>query len=632
MLNHKAYRHFLSVCLFLCVQTSGWAATNSIDGWIDKAITLGLDKSRTWQVLGHYKPHGGGWKSLVNDTNFFLAPAGNISPKAELVATIRAWLVTNTVGQSVDCACRFPARIYWLKNALNVPASQIPDSICKNNSDLMRRIAPHEAVLVFPGAAFKGMGAMFGHTLIRFDAEDKRPLISYSVSYAALAGSENLFSYIWKGLSGGFNGYYALAPYYQKLHEYRDMEERDVWEYPLNLNPDEVNMMVLHSIELQNISTKYYFLDENCALNLLFIIEAGRPSLQLVEHYWNQPEFWVIPSDTVLFLWHEGILNQPEFEASLSRQIDFYAQHYRQPIVEEAKRLANAKEPNKITNAAGLNREEMEVARELAAKIVQYQFSKLEMRQEVFEDKYKALIQGNESRLPKTIPPATPPQAGHPSERVEAAFGFLKTSPFLELGWRPAYHDWNDLPQGYPDHGTLNVLNSQARYYPEQNQVKIQQIQIIEAGSMSPGNAIKPQMAWSFGTGVSQTYLRDYNQHLLYYAEGGAGKSYQLQDAGIIYWLMKGSLLAGSGLDSSVDIGPQAEVGFSRALGSSWQINLSGTAGYYGISEKGFLEQGRFSLIRFISARNAVSLNASVSGVSCERGIPEVLIRWQHYF
>jgi len=118
----------------------------------------------------------------------------------------------------------------------------------------------------------------------------------------------------------------------------------------------------------------------------------------------------------------------------------------------------------------------------------------------------------------------------------------------------------------------------------------------------------------------------------LYYAEGGAGKSYQVQDVGIIYWLMKGSLLAGSGLDSSVDIGPQAEVGFSRALGSSWQINLSGTAGYYGISEKGFLEQGKFSLIKFISARNAVSLNASLSGVSCERGIPEVLIRWQHYF
>jgi len=496
----------------------------------------------------------------------------------------------------------------------------------------MHRIAPHEAVLVFPSAAFKGMGAMFGHTLIRFDAMDKRPLISYSVSYAALSGNESIFAYVWKGLTGGFNGYYSLAPYYQKLHEYRDMEERDVWEYPLNLNPDEVNMMVLHSIELQNIATKYYFLDENCALNLLFIIEAGRPSLRLVEHYWNQPAFWVIPSDTVLFLWHEGILNQPEFEASLSRQIDFFAQHCRQPIIDEAKRLADTKETNSTAGVAGLSRDEMEIARELAAKIVQYRFSKLEMRQEAFEDKYKALIQGNEARLPRTIPPATPPQNGHPAERVEAAFGFLKSSPFLELGWRPAYHDWNDPPEGYPNQGTLNILDAQGRYYPEQNQVKIQQVQIIEAGSLSPGNSITKRTAWSFGSGVSQTYLRDYNQHLLYYAEGGAGKSYQVQSSGIIYWLMKGSLLAGSGLNENADIGPQAEVGYTCLISDNWQVNLSGTAAYYGISEKGFLEDAKFSIIRFISARNAISLNVNMSGISCKRGIPEVLIRWQHYF
>jgi len=630
--QRKAYRHWLSVCLLLFLHTAGRAATNDVDGWVDKALGLGLDKSRTWQVLGHYKPHAGGWKSLITDTNFFLASDGNENPRAELTATIRACLNTDAAEQSADCACRFPARICWMKSVLHIPAGRIPGSLCKNDSDLIDRIAPQKAVLVFPGAAFKGMGAMFGHTLIRFDAMNKSPLISYSVSYAAFARDNNIFSYAWNGLTGRFNGSYSLAPYYQKLREYRDMEERDVWGYPLNLNPDEVNMMLLHSIELQNISTKYYFLDENCALNLLFIIEAGRPSLRLVEHYWHQPEFWVIPSDTVLFLWHEGILDRPEYEASLCRQIDYYARHFRQPVVDEAKRLADAKDPGSITAVNGLSRDEVETARELAAKVVQYRFSKLELRQEAFEDKYKVLIQGNEGRLPRAIPPATPPQDAHPSERVEIAFGSLITSPFLELGWRPAYHDWNDPPAGYPDQATLNILDTKARYYPEQNQVKIQQIQVIEAGSQSPGNAINPRSAWAFGTGVAQTYLRDYNQHLLYYAGGGAGKSYQVHDSGIIYWLLKGSLLAGNGLDQNIDAGPQAEVGFSLTLNANWQINLSGSAAYYGISEKGFLEKAGFSLTRFISTRNAVSLNAGLSGVSCERGIPEVLIRWQHYF
>jgi hypothetical protein len=622
----------VSVCIFFSLYSVCLADTNEVDVWVEKAISLGLDKSRTWQVLGHYKPCATGWKSLISDTNFFLAPSGNENPRAELIATIHAWLNTSAAGYESGCACRFPARIFWLKNALNIPASQIPGSNCKNNLDIMRRIAPDEAVLIFPGAAFKGMGAMFGHTLIRFDSKDKPTLISYSISYSALAGSDNIFSYILKGLTGGYNGYYSLAPYYQKLHEYREMEDRDTWEYPLVLNPEEVKMMVLHSIELQNISSKYYFLDENCALQLLFIIEAGRPSLRLVEHYWNQPSFWVIPSDTVLFLWNEGLLKKPAFQPSLSRQIDFFAQHYGKPVIDEAKRLADAKDPNSITGAGGLSSDEMEIARELAAKIVQYQFTKLEISQNEFEDKYKALIQGSEARLPKTIPLVTPPQDGHPAERVEAAFGFLQSSPFLELGWRPAYHDWNDPPNGYPEQGKLNFLNMKFRYYPDQNEVKIQQIQIIEAGSLAPGNSIIKQTAWSFGSGVSQTYLRDYDEHLLFYTDGGVGKSYQVQNSGIIYWLTKASLLAGPGLDNKIDIGPEVEIGFSKVFRSTWQVNLSGTTAYYGISEKEFLEQANLGFAKFISARNTISLNADLSGISWNKGIPEVLIRWQFYF
>jgi Domain of unknown function (DUF4105) len=627
-----AYRHSLSVCLFLFLNAACWAATNNVDGWIDKAISLELDKSRTWQVLGHYKPHADGWKSLISDTNFFLAATGNENPKAELAATIRAWLDTNATDRGIDCACRFPARICWLKEALNIPATQIPDSTCKNNSALMQRIAPHEAVLVFPGAAFKGLGAMFGHTLIRFDAKDKHPLISYSVNYSALSGGDNLFSYIWKGLTGGFNGYYLLAPYYQKLHEYRDMEERDVWEFPLDLKPDEVSMMVLHSIELQNIATKYYFLDENCALDLLFIIEAGRPSLRLVDHYWNQSAFWVIPSDTILFLWNEGLLKKPEFQSSLSRQIDFLSQLYRPAIINEAKHLADVNNRELAIDPRELSHDEMEIARELAAKIVQYRFSKLQMRQEVFEDKYKALIHGTEPILPTAVPPTTPPQEGHPSGRAEAAFGFLKSNPFFELGWRPAYHDWNDPPKGYPENGTLNFLDIKARYYSDRDEVKLRHLAIIEGGSLSPQNSITRQTAWSFSSDLQQTYLQDCNEHLLGYLEGGAGKSYRVQESGIFYWLIKGSILAGSGLNENLDVGPKIEIGYSTQMGENWQINLTGTTAYYGISEKSFAENATISLISFISPKNAVSLNAELSGIGSKRGIPEVLIRWQHYF
>jgi hypothetical protein len=215
---------------------------------------------------------------------------------------------------------------------------------------------------------------------------------------------------------------------------------------------------------------------------------------------------------------------------------------------------------------------------------------------------------------------------------VELGAGISKTSGFLQLGWRPAYNDWNDPPQGYPDQGTLDFLDVKVRYYPDQYALKIQSAEIIGAGSLSPDNPVTKRFAWSLGTGLSQTYLRDANEHLLFYAGGGAGKSYRVLDRGMLYWLLKGSVLAGPGLDKNVDLGPEAEIGFSRMLGSRWQINISGKTAYYGISEKGFLEHANAGLLKFVSARHAVSLNAGLSGIGWERGLPEFLIRWQFYF
>jgi hypothetical protein len=272
------------------------------------------------------------------------------------------------------------------------------------------------------------------------------------------------------------------------------------------------------------------------------------------------------------------------------------------------------------------------VARAVAAKIVLYRFSKLQITQEEFQAGYKPLIQGGRRELPENLQPAIPPHSGHPAGRVELGAGFLKNSEFFQLGWRPAYHDWDDPPPGYPDRGTLRFLDIKARYFLEPSALKLQSVELIGAGSLSPDNPVTKQTAWSLGTGISQTYLRDDREHLLFYAGGGAGKSYRVLHHGIFYWLLKGSMLAGPGLDNKVDIGPEVEIGFSRSLGPSWQINVSGKTAYYGIGEKRFFEHANVGLLKFISVRNAVSLNAGWTGIGGGRGIPEFLIRWQHYF
>jgi hypothetical protein len=42
-----------------------------------------------------------------------------------------------------------------------------------------------------------------------------------------------------KVLTGQYPGEYSIMPYYRKVKEYGDFESRDLWEYELNLTPEE---------------------------------------------------------------------------------------------------------------------------------------------------------------------------------------------------------------------------------------------------------------------------------------------------------------------------------------------------------------------------------------------------------
>lgn len=631
-----AYRLiFIAVCLFLFIAAAGSASAGIVgaEAWVTKADSMDLASSRTWQVLGHYKPQRNGWRSLIGDPNFFLVPDGRENPKAELNATIRG-LFGSADLKSKHPLCRFPARVAWLIKTLQIPTSDLPTTPCNANKVLMDRIAPYEAVLVFPSAAFQGLGAMFGHTLVRIDAKDRSSIISYAVNYSALNEGTNTLKYVWKGLSGGFNGYYELMPYYRKLNEYKEMEERDIWEYHLNFDPDEVKMMALHALELRDIASEYYFLDENCSSNILFLFEAARPSLHLVDHYWDNVSFWVIPSDTVELLWSKGVLRKPDYRPSLVRQIVFLTKEVGSIVTEETTKLVNRQKRDDESPHSQLTTKEVGLSRELAAKVIQYRFSKLMMTQEDFQQQYGSLMKDNKQLLNVPVPMPFPPHEAHPAGRIETNLGYRRDLPFAEFGWRPAYHDITDIGSGYPDGGTLNFLDLKGRYYLTTGHFQLQKAEVLGFGSLSPVNNFFNPVSWSFHTGASQIYLHDGNEHFLGYLDVGAGRSFRSDAFGLVYWLIKGKVVGGGGgsLKENVDIGPGIELGINRRFSDSVQASIMAETTYFGVSEHGYSSQFVASFIQKINQNNSISIGETVHAVGWSKYVPETFLKWQVYF
>ena len=140
-------------------------------------------------------------------------------------------------------------------------------------------------MLVFPAAYLNSPSSMFGHTLLRIDQADvtsnNTALLSYALNFGAyIEGMDNSILYAWKGLMGGYPGMFALVPYREKLAEYSRLENRDLWEYKLNLTPEETGRMVEHVWELKQVRFDYYFFDENCSFRLLELMEIARPGIE----------------------------------------------------------------------------------------------------------------------------------------------------------------------------------------------------------------------------------------------------------------------------------------------------------------------------------------------------------------
>src|SRR5439155_965886 len=99
-------------------------------------------------------------------------------------------------------------------------------------------------------------------------------------------------------------GYFSTIPYYLKVQEYRDIENRDIWEYRLNFSDGQIRRMLMHAWELGNASFDYYFFKENCSYHLLSLLEVADPSLSLTDRFL----FWTVPADTVRLITQQPVL------------------------------------------------------------------------------------------------------------------------------------------------------------------------------------------------------------------------------------------------------------------------------------------------------------------------------------
>ncbi len=563
-------------------------ADTKIRGFVDQALQLKLHERASWRDLLHYRPNliTPGYTSQADSSNFFFANDGKFNPKAELRATLRALFKPLFISKPNDHPqCLFIARKNWLAKQLPALKTALPSVDCPEYKEWINSINPNSVTLAFPAAYINNPGSMFGHTLLRVDppaAQKQNYLTSYAITYAANTNETNGLAFAIKGLAGGYPGLFAIVPYYDKVNEYNDLENRDIWEYELDLTPTEANRMLQHMWELRKTIFDYYFLDENCSYQLLALLDVARPGLNLAAEF----PLDVIPADTVRVIVSKKLVKKTRYRPSLLTNLKFQLEEYAGSNLPLILDYVHGKEKTSSSQFTALDETNKIYVLETAYNYLQYLYKSNELNRADYAKRSLTILKVRNKlnpsiNIPLAKQPLIRPEQGHKSSRIQLSYGKKINDEFVEFNWRPAYHDLLDNNDGYVDGLQINFIDVFARLNTKQNKVYLEKIDFFSIYSIKQRTTFFKPISWKFKTSYERLpVVTDANTLVLNF-NGAAGLSYEFFNSIRVYALLESTILFHARFKNTASAALGPNLGFIWEVTPSWKIWLDATNQYY---------------------------------------------------
>ena len=592
-------------------RTSNYQSANNSDNetnaqqllasWRAQAKTKNLAQHITWRRLLYFfddqrnligkKKHS----SIVDDAAFYLSKNGQHDSAAELDAFLVALAdemattsdngtannntsnrATENLGQN-SVLCRFPARVQWLTDTLNIDKSGLQTD-CPELNDWMQKLAPEQLSIMFAQEYLDNPISAFAHTLLRIDSKASvadPSQIHHAVALNYTVGgdsSDNFLVYAIKSMSGGYDNLIEIDPYPEKLAKYLQEDERDAWTYQLALTPAEVQQIMLHVWETKDLKLPYYFTTDNCASEILRLIDVVRPQ----QHLLSRLPYAVIPSDVVQLLDSENLLASTNYTPADST----LRQAQLNKVKEQRAQLGyhnSAKQTLNEIKSAQLN-------------------------------PISSISDDGQTLLPRRIAVAdNNPIDRHPLQLGFIGLGQRGDNNYMDLGVRAGYHDTLDRPSGFPQFFDLEGAAATLRLYDTDNDkahqpssVVLQNVTLVRGRSFNPVNSAKKGKTWGASieaTRVNDGSQQDGNDHLvgsLGY-ETGWSWAFGTPSAGtgemppqLCYTFLAGTAQAGRGINKGYRVGAGVNVGCRYQINNQLraQAELQLPYWYHGSSDE----------------------------------------------
>lgn len=239
------------------------------------------------------------WKSLLHldknnhpsiNTPTFLFSYEDFSPKNEFYKTIEAFKEDN------KNICKYPARYLWISKNTDIKLNNFDFKTCKEFSKYKKNTNPNNISLIFVSEDVSNPTSMMGHIFFKLEGvNDKGNIVENAVSFFTVIDTLNLPYLAIESTIIGMKGYFILKPYKKQISQYIKNENRNIWEYSLELTSQQIKLLSYHFWELKDVDIKYYFTKYNCATiidDMINIISSNNRKN-------NNFNIWTTPKDVI---------------------------------------------------------------------------------------------------------------------------------------------------------------------------------------------------------------------------------------------------------------------------------------------------------------------------------------------
>lgn len=623
----------------LSVALPGWrhshagpATADYVEDLVLKAHGLELGKRKRWLRFGYWRETTlGGLRSEVDGPEFFLAKDGQTNPTAELEATLRA--IFKPASGDEHPRCRFPARYRWLRHELDIDESRVAQKQCPKLDRFLSNLQAESVTLVFSSYYLNNAASAFGHTFLRVNrkaakkGEERQSLLDTGINYSATVTTSNALLYAFQGLFGMFRGHFTALPYFYKVREYNDYESRDLWEYQLSIDGDDLRIMLDHIWELGSTHFEYWYLSENCSYHILTTLEAADPSLELRDQL-----LWpVIPADTVKAVAESpGLVKSITFRPSARTQLEARTRDMSGEMRGMVAKLS--REPD-LELPADLGREQRIRVLDAAADVIDIRHAK----ELVHTDKdsegarlKQALLQ-RRAQIPvasKELEVKTPwhrmPSRGHDSRRLTFGGGYAgERGGFTSMRMRLAMHDLADSTPGYPDTTRLEFLPTTLRFWVPDGRAALESMYLVRVASLSPISRFDRAMSWRLDAGVKRVADEGCDDCLAGHFELGGGLTFGLgrENRFMLYVMSDVVLGYGRKVQGIQDTGFRAGIGPGSGVRMRWTPELITliTGAWHWLPDAPSLAEWNASFITRWQVGEAIALDIEMSANAREQ-------------